>query len=105
MTVPAWEIPRGIMKKSANTVMEIPWAANSTSPIHPIKIEANENIPLSAIIVKHIGQPSLKRFLKISGSKTKKSLKKINKYVSLQIFYKMKDDYPKKIESTLRQIL
>tara|TARA_B100001248_G_scaffold262314_2_gene257483 strand:- start:1995 stop:3143 length:1149 start_codon:yes stop_codon:yes gene_type:complete len=48
----------------------------------------------------HIKELNLKK-----SNSYKKSLKKINKYVSLQIFYKMKDDYPKKIVSTLRQIL
>ena len=33
------------------------------------------------------------------------SLNKINKYVSLQIFYKMNNDYPQKIVSTLKEIL
>lgn len=35
----------------------------------------------------------------------KKSLDILNKFVSIQIFYKMKSDYPIKIETTLKEIL
>ncbi len=48
----------------------------------------------------HIKELNLKK-----NNLYKESLKKIKKHVSLQIFYKMNDDYPKKIESTLKEIL
>ncbi len=48
----------------------------------------------------HIKELNLKK-----NNLYKESLKIIKKHVSLQIFYKMNDDYPKKIESTLKEIL
>ncbi len=48
----------------------------------------------------HIKELNLKK-----NNLYKESLKKIKKHVSLQIFYKMNDDYPKKIVSTLKEIL
>ena len=48
----------------------------------------------------HIKELDLKR-----DNYFKKSLNKINKYVSLQIFYKMEKNYPNKIEQTIKDIL
>ena len=55
--VAAWEIPKGIINAKPNICISMPWAANSTFPIHPIITAAALKLPTSASVVRPIGKP------------------------------------------------